>query len=486
MTGAPGTPAFRRAPELRLEGIVKSFGRTRALDHASLVVPPGSVHGLLGENGAGKTTLMRVAFGLLQPDGGEIRLDSQSQRFRSPADAIRAGIGMVHQHFTNVPAMTAAENIALGGRGLYSPTAARNRLRALADEVQLAIDPSAPAGSLSIAAQQKLEILKALHRDAAILILDEPTAVLAPSEARELLRLLSQFALRGGSVVLITHKLSEALAIADDVTVLRYGRTVYQASAAKTSADQLAAAMLGDAPPEARRIPTQPGGEPMLRLTGVTVIDSVGMTRLADASLEVRAHEIVGIAGLENSGHEVLLRAVAGRIEASRGTIWRAGSTALIPEDRQRDALVLGFSLTENLALKGAGRRRGRMMWKELRDRARELATEYDVRTPSIDARAGELSGGNQQKLVFARELSDRPSLIVAENPTRGLDIRATAGIHDRLQQAASRGAAVLVHSSDLDEVLSLSTRVVAVHEGRLTEVPNERELVGRAMLGLS
>jgi len=481
----PG-PGLRRAPELRLEGIVKNFGATRALDHASLAVPPGSVHALLGENGAGKTTLMRVAFGLLQPDSGQILLDSQSERFRSPADAIRAGIGMVHQHFTNVPAMTVAENIALGGRGLYSPTAARDRVRSLADEVQLAIDPGAPAGSLTVAAQQKLEILKALHRDAAILILDEPTAVLAPSEARELLRLLREFALRGGSVILITHKLSEALETADDVTVLRYGRTVYRASAGNSSPDQLAVAMLGAAPAEPSLVSAQPSGEPMLRLTGVTIVDGRGVTRLLDAELEVRAHEIVGIAGLENSGHEVLLRTVAGRVQPTRGTIWRGGTTALIPEDRQRDALLLGFSLTENVALKGAGRRRGRMMWKRLRDRARELAAEYDVRSPSIDARAGELSGGNQQKLVFARELSDGPSLIVAENPTRGLDIRASAAVRERLQLAAARGAAVLVHSSDLDEVLALATRVVAVHEGRLREVPNEREAVGRAMLGLS
>jgi ABC-type uncharacterized transport system ATPase subunit len=485
MSGAPPSPGSRRAPELRLEGMVKDFGRTRALDHASLVVRPGSVHALLGENGAGKTTLMRVAFGLLQPDDGQILLDQRRARLRSPAEAIRAGIGMVHQHFTNVPAMTAAENVALGGHGLYSPMAAQDRLRALAREVQLAIDPSARAGSLSIAAQQKLEILKALHRNAAILILDEPTAVLAPSEARELLRLLRQFALRGGSVVLITHKLSEALETADDVTVLRFGRTVYQAPAEKTSAEQLAAAMLGDAPPQSRDSESRPSGDPMLRLTGVTIVDSRGVIRLADANLEVRAHEIVGVAGLENSGHEVLLRAVAGRTAATHGTIWRGGSTALIPEDRQRDGLVLGFSLAENLALKGAGQRRGRMMWKRFRDQARELAAEYDVRTSSVEARAGDLSGGNQQKLVLARELSDRPSIIVAENPTRGLDIRASAAVHERLQEAAAHGAAVLVHSSDLDEVLALATRVVAVHEGKLTEVPNERESVGRAMLGL-
>lgn len=479
------SPHSRRAPELRLEGIVKDFRRTRALDRASLTVRPGRIHALLGENGAGKTTLMRLAFGLLQPDAGDILLDGRSVRFQSPADAIRAGIGMVHQHFTNVPAMTAAENIALGGHGLYSPAAARERLRSLAEEVQLAIEPTALAGSLSISAQQKLEILKAFDRNAAILILDEPTAVLAPSETRELLKLLRRFAARGGSVVLITHKLSEALATADDVTVLRYGRTVHQGTAETTSADQLAAAMLGDAPSEPDSVTNPPSGEPRLRVTAVTAIDSRGVVRLADANLEVRAHEIVGVAGLENSGHEALLRIVAGRMEATRGTVWRAGTTSLIPEDRQRDALILGFSLTENLALKDAGRRRGRMNWKPLRERTSALAKEYDIRTSSVDARAGDLSGGNQQKLVLARELSDEPSIIVAENPTRGLDIRAAAAVRDRLREAAARGAAILIYSSDLDEVLAVATRVVAVHHGRLTEVPNERESVGRAMLGL-
>ena len=486
MTDVMRNPASRRAPELCLQEIVKSFGRTRALDHASLTVRPGSIHALLGENGAGKTTLMRLAFGLIQPDDGNILLDQRSVRFRSPADAIRAGIGMVHQHFTNIPAMTAAENIALGGHGLYSPAAARARVRALAEQVQLALDPSARAGSLSIAAQQKLEILKALDRNAAILILDEPTAVLAPSEARDLLRLLRQFALQGGSVVLITHKLSEALETADDVTVLRFGRTVYQAPTDTTSADQLAAAMLGESPSESVTGTDRPTGEVMLRMAGVTIVDSSGVPCLADASLEVRAHEIVGVAGLENSGHEMLLRAVAGRMKPTHGTIWRSGSTALIPEDRQRDALVMGFSLTENLALKGAGPRRGRMRWSHLRHRARELAAEYDIRTSSVDAHADELSGGNQQKLVLARELSDGPSIIVAENPTRGLDIRAAAAVRARLREAAARGAAVLVHSGDLDEVLALATRVIAVHDGRLIEAPNEREAVGRAMLGLA
>ena len=485
MSDGPSSPQSRRAPELRLEGIVKDFRRTRALDRASFTVRPGKIHALLGENGAGKTTLMRLAYGLLQPDAGEIVLDGRRVRFQSPADAIRAGIGMVHQHFTNVPAMTAAENIALGGHGLYSPGAARARLRTLAEEAQLTIDPTALAGSLSISAQQKLEILKAFDRNAAILILDEPTAVLAPSETRELLKLLRRFAVRGGSVVLITHKLSEALSSADDVTVLRYGRTVYQGTAEATSAEQLAAAMLGDAPSEPVSVPSAPSGELRLQVTAATVLDSHGVVRLADANLEVRAHEIVGLAGLENSGHEALLRIVAGRMEATRGTVWRGGTTSLIPEDRLRDALILGFSLTENLALKGAGRRRGRMNWMRLRDRAIELASEYDVRASSIDARASDLSGGNQQKLVLARELSDGPSIIVAENPTRGLDIRAAAAVRERLREAAARGAAILIYSSDLDEVLAIATRVVAVHHGRLTEVPNERESVGRAILGL-
>ena len=485
MSTPPPSTGPRRAPELHLEGVVKDFGRMRALDHASLLVRPGSVHALLGENGAGKTTLMRIAFGLLEPNEGRLLLDRRSVHLRSPADAIRAGIGMVHQHFTNVPAMTAAENVALGGHGLYSAAAAADRLRTLADEVQLAIDPSAPAASLSIAAQQKLEILKALHRNAAILILDEPTAVLAPSEARDLLRLLRDFAHRGGSVVLITHKLSEALGTADDVTVLRYGRTVFYGPAEQASADELATAMLGGSLSASAPATCLPSGGPLLRMRGVTIVDARGVTRLADADLDVGAHEILGVAGLENSGHDVLLRAVAGRIGVTRGTIWRGGPTALIPEDRQRDGLVLGFSLAENLALKGAGQRRGRIMWRQLRDKARELAAEYDVRAISVDSRAGELSGGNQQKLVLARELSDRPAIVVAENPTRGLDIRASSAVRQRLQAAAAHGAAVLVHSSDLDEVLALATRVVALHEGQLTAVPNEREVVGRAMLGL-
>jgi len=476
----------RSTPSLRLEEIAKSFGSTRALDAARLDVAPGTVHAVLGENGAGKTTLMRIAFGLLQPDAGRIILDDREVRFDSPASAIDAGIGMVHQHFTNVPAMTVAENIALGGHGLFSGAKAAAAVRAIALETQLPLDPDALAGSLGVGAQQRLEILKALARRARTLIMDEPTAVLAPAEAKELLSWLRSFADRGGSVVLITHKLSEALGVADQVTVLRYGRTVLSADASQVSADRLAVAMLGAPPTIAVPASGVAPGDVVLRLAAVGVCDAQGRERVADANLEVRQHEIVGVAALEDSGHQLLLRAIAGRVVVNRGTLERRGAVALVPEDRQRDALILGFSLTENVALKNAGQRRGRIDWPARRIAAKELGVEYDVRAPSVDSAASSLSGGNQQKLVLARELSDRPAVIVAENPTRGLDIRATAAVHARLRDAAAAGAAVIVYSSDLDEVLALATRVVAVHLGRLREVPNDREAAGRAMLGLA
>jgi simple sugar transport system ATP-binding protein len=475
----------RSAPSLRLEDIAKNFGSTRALDAARLVVVAGTVHAVLGENGAGKTTLMRIAFGLLQPDAGRIILDDREVRFDSPARAIDAGIGMVHQHFTNVPAMTVAENIALGGHGLFSRASAAAAVRSIALETQLPLDPDALAGSLGVGGQQRLEILKALARRARILIMDEPTAVLAPAEAKELLSWLRSFANRGGSVILITHKLSEALGVADQVTVMRYGRTVLSSDASQVSADRLAVAMLGAPPTIAAPVAGAAAGDVVLRLAAVGLSDAQGLERVVDANLEVRKHEIVGVAALEDSGHQLLLRAIAGRVAVKRGTLERRGAAALIPEDRQRDALILGFSITQNLALKNAGRRRGRIDWPERRSAAEELSVEYDVRAPSVDSAASSMSGGNQQKLVLARELSDRPTVIVAENPTRGLDIRATAAVHARLRDAAAAGAAVIVYSSDLDEVLSLATRVVAMHLGRLREVPNDREAAGRAMLGL-
>ncbi len=476
-----------RAPSLRLERITKSFGATRALDGAELLVRSGTVHAVLGENGAGKTTLMRVAFGLLQPEAGRIFLDDREVRFDSPARAIEAGIGMVQQHFANIPAMSVAENIALGGHGRYSRARAAADVRSISRETQLPLDPDARVESLGVGAQQRLEILKALARRARLLIMDEPTAVLAPAEAKDLLSWLRSFADEGGSVILITHKLSEALSIADEVTVLRYGATVFSSAARDTTTHRLAEAMLGapEGTPDVNDAPAATG-EIVLRLSSVTVADVHGVERVFDANLEARQHEIVGVVALEDSGHQLLLRAIAGRVNPVRGMLERRGVPALIAEDRHREGLILGFSLTENVALKGAGRRRGRIDWRERRESTQRLIRAYDVRAPSADVGASALSGGNQQKLVLARELSDRPAVIVAENATRGLDIRATAAVHARLRAAAAGGAAVIVYSSDFDEVLALATRVVAVHAGRLVEVPNDREAAGRAMLGLA
>jgi simple sugar transport system ATP-binding protein len=470
---------------LRLQAIEKAFGGIRALNGASLSLRSGTVHAVLGENGAGKTTLMRIAYGLIQPDGGQIFVHDREVRFRSPAAAIRHGIGMVHQHFTAIGRMTVAENIALGSRGLFSREQAAARVRALEKRTGLALDPNAQASTLAIGAQQRLEILKVLAHDARILIMDEPTAVLAPAESEDLLRWLRAFADAGGSVVLITHKLREALSVSDDITVLRYGRTVLTTSSRGAVASELARAMLGAAPPPPPAAELIPSSRVVLRVTDLTLRDERNRSRIDRATFELRSGEILGIVALENSGHQLLLRAVARRIPPLAGRIESDGPVAFIPEDRQRDAIVMSFPLTENVALKGSGVARGRMRWSIWRARTQALMRDFDVRAPSPNVAAKTLSGGNQQKLVLGRELADAPSLVVAENPTRGLDIRATADIHNRLRLAAVGGAGVVLYSSDLDEVLTLATTVVAVHAGKLRTVPNDRESAGRAMLGL-
>lgn len=471
---------------LQLSGIEKRFGDVVALDRADFTLRQGSVHALLGENGAGKTSLMRIAFGMVQPDAGAVRVDGRPMRFRSPADAIANGIGMVHQHFTHVAAMTVAENVALGGRGLYRSAEAERRVEELGAQTGLSLDARSRAGDLPVSAQQRLEILKALARNARILILDEPTAVLVPAEAEDLLSWLRAFATRGHSVVLITHKLREALAIADDVTVLRRGRSVLTTTADRVTPDDLATAMLGDTVVPASAPPALTEGAVAVRLDNVTIRDERGVVRVSEATAEIRGGEIVAIAGVEHSGHHELLQTIAGRHQPSSGRLERSGAVAYVPEDRHRDALVLGFTLVENVALKGAGARRGRMNWSALRALTGELVAEHDVRPGHVDLPARSLSGGNQQRLVLARELSGRPSLLVAENPTRGLDVRASAAVHARLRAAAAAGLAVIVHSSDLDEALALSTRILVVHAGRVVEVPRDRDRVGRAMLGLA
>jgi simple sugar transport system ATP-binding protein len=473
-----------RPPALALTGITKRFGRVTALEGADLVVGAGTVHALLGENGAGKTTLMRVAFGLLEPDAGQILVHGEPTQMTSPSRAISCGIGMVHQHFTNVGSMTVAENTALGGRGLLRHREITARVTAIGQETGLVLDPDARAENLPVGAQQRLEIVKALAREARILILDEPTAVLAPSEADALLSWLRDFAASGGTVVLITHKLPEALSIAESVTVLRRGRTVMTSLAAATNARALALAMVGEDVRESTSSLAAAVGPPVVRADRLTLHNEQRVPVVSDATFEVRGSEIVGIAAVEGSGQRDLLRALAGRARTTTGTLTRPLTVGFIPEDRHRDALVLDFTATENVALRDAHVRHGRMKWKSARGRAEALIEAFEVRgTPATRAR--DLSGGNQQKLVLARELDGGPELLVAENPTRGLDVRAAAAVHGHIRAAAHRGAAVVIHSTDLDELLSLATRVLVLHGGRLREIPIDRDLVGRAMLGV-
>ena len=484
----PATPA------VALVDVVKRFGTVAALDGANLSVRPATVHALLGENGAGKTTLMRIAFGMIRPDTGRLVVQGRPVAWRSPADAIAAGLGMVHQHFTLVPAMTVAENVELGASATsgwrFDQRAAEEHTRALGRASGLDVDPEARVAELPIAAQQRIEILKALSRDARILILDEPTAVLAPRETEELLRWLRTYSTSGGTAILITHKLREALAVADDVTVLRRGRTVFTARRSEAEESSLTQAMIGgELDARARRTGLSPSpapstSEPVVVLDRVVASDAERRETIR-ATFTVRAGEVVGVAGVEEAGQHTLLRVLAGRIQPTSGQLIQPATIGFIPEDRQREGLVLDFSLVENVALRGAGERRGCMPWPALRERTAALVYEHDVRASRVTIPARTLSGGNQQRLVLARELEGQPALVVAENPTRGLDVRATADVHDRLRAARDAGAAVVLYSSDLDEVLTLATRALAVHAGSVREVAPEKDLVGRAILGL-
>ncbi len=498
---APKSAAESLRPlALALRGVHKQFGTTIALNDVSLEVRAGTIHALLGENGAGKTTLMRVAFGLISPDRGTVEVAGRTESAGlTPTRALAAGVGMVHQHFSLVSAMTVAQNIALGGRGLFAPSKVDAQIRRIGERTGLVLDPHVMVSELSVSAQQRCEIVKALARDVRVLILDEPTAVLAPDEAQTLLRWLRAFVQESPehAVVLITHKLRDALSVADDVTVLRRGARVASGAASTFTEDTLAEAMLGA---DARGTPVgyevlpgvvthaDSGGahHEVLSVDRISVADARGIERIHQVSFHVRAGEIVGLAAVEGSGQEQLLRAVAGLLPLRSGRLHAPADIGFVPEDRHRDALLLDASLTENLALRDAGTRRGRMDWLALARRTTKLLGSRDVRAASARVHARTLSGGNQQKFILARALEQAPPLLVVENPTRGLDFRATTAVHAALNEARNAGTAILLYSSDLDEVLSLSDRVLAMHNGRLREVPRDREAVGRAMLGVA
>ena len=487
-------------PRLELRGIAKRFGSVQALRGADFALAPGEVHALLGENGAGKTTLMRVAAGIERADAGTLVLDGRERApARSAHEARRFGIAMVHQHSSAIPSLTVAENLALAADDWpVHPAKLRSRALELMERTRLPLDPDTYAGRLSVSLKQRLEILKALAADARILLLDEPTAVLAPAETEALLELVRAFtAERGGSVVIITHKLDEALLVAHRVTVLRRGAVTAMGAAREFTAGDLVRAMLGEVemPADRSSAPARSGPhvQTLVRAEALDLPRESGYgVALRQGSFTVRAGEILGIAAVEGNGQRELLRAVAGLVHPLRGRLDVVWPVGFVPEDRTTEGLVPVMSLAENVTL-GLGDeaawvrpgRLGRVDWRAARRRTAELVARFGIRAAGPDAPAATLSGGNQQKLVVARALERAPRVLVAENPTRGLDVRAAAAVHAHLRAAAEGGAAVLVHSSDLDEVLALATRVLVVAGGTVLDPgPSPtRDAVGELML---
>jgi ABC-type uncharacterized transport system ATPase subunit len=486
-----------------------------SLEDASLEVREGELLAVVGENGAGKTSLMNVLYGLYQPDAGELSVRGQPVRFKSPRDAIARGIGMVHQHFMLVPTLTVAENVVLGReptrRGLFDLERAVSEVAATCARFGFQLEPRARVDTLTVGSQQKVEIVKALHRGAQVLVLDEPTAVLTPQESDELAQVMRGLVAQGRTVVLISHKLKEVLGVADRVAVMRRGRVVAEVRAAETTVGQLANLMVGEGPrPGAdtvvERAPATSVGEVLLEASGLQAVGDNGRPALRGVDLTVRAGEIVGIAGVDGNGQRELAEVVTGLrpLTSGSGTLLggplagltparaRERGVGHVPEDRLRRAVVKAFSVEENVAL---GRHTrppfAKGPWLDFagrRERTLALLAGYDVRPPDPTLPLARLSGGNQQKVVVARELDAKPRLLVVVQPTRGLDIGAVAHVQAKLREARAHGAGVLLVSLDLEEVLALSDRVYVLFEGRVTghftrPDYDEREL-GRRMLG--
>jgi general nucleoside transport system ATP-binding protein len=478
------------APLLELRGITKQFPGVLANDHVDFELRKGEVHALLGENGAGKSTLMNILYGLYHPDEGEIRLNGKPVRIGSPNDAINLGIGMVHQHFMLIPVMTVAENIVLANEPTNGPfldlAGAEERVRELSSQFGLAVRPEARVSSISVGMQQRAEILKALYRGAEILILDEPTAVLTPQEASELFAITRSLQADGRSIIFISHKLNEVLEIADRITVLRQGKRVDTVSREGATPEGLARLMVGREVVLRVDKPKAEPGETLLAVKELSVLDDRDLPACRGVSLEVKAGEIVGLAGVDGNGQSELIDALTGLRKVEAGQIVVAGKDMTnarardsldlgvghIPEDRQVRGLVLDFTLAENLALhdfrKEPDSKWGWLYPKRLVQRAAGLLKEFDVRGGRPQTLASALSGGNQQKVVIAREVSRDPNLLVAAQPTRGLDVGAIEFVHRRLVQERDEGRAILLVSFELDEILSLSDRILVIYEGRI------------------
>jgi general nucleoside transport system ATP-binding protein len=506
----PDQPADRiAAPALEMRGITKRYPGVVANDGIDLEVRPGEIHALLGENGAGKSTLMNVLYGLARPDEGQILLDGEVIDIKDPTDAIDRGISMVHQHFMLVPVLTVAENVLLGkeamrGRIFLDTREARRRIRELGERFGFDLDPDARVGDLSVGWQQRVEILKALYRDARILVLDEPTAVLTPQETVEVFAVLRRLAAEGHSIIFISHKLYEVLEVADRITIIRRGKVVGSRLPGETDEDDLAELMVGrEVQLTVDRGESHPA-DAMLQVNDLRVRGDRGAEHVAGVSFEVRAGEILGIAGVAGNGQDELVEAVMGLRQPSGGSIILDGvdvtpdgprdlhekKVSFVPADRHRFGLVLSFPLTDNVVLtdyyaepysRGVVRNEA-----AIARRAAEAIEQYDVRTPGVSVTAGTLSGGNQQKLIVAREFDRDLKLLVLDQPTRGLDVGSIEFIHKQIIRKRDAGTAVLLVSAELDEVLEISDRIAVMYRGRIVDVVDGRtankEAVGLLM----
>jgi ABC-type uncharacterized transport system ATPase subunit len=491
---------------LQMMGITKRFPGVIANQDVHLDVRTGEVHGLLGENGAGKTTLVNILYGLLQPDEGQIEMDGAPVTIRSPREAMAHGIGMVHQHFMLVPDMTVAENVALGLKSAHAPLAGLGdvsaRVTELSKRYHLKVHPEDMIEDLSVGMQQRVEILKLLYRGAKLLVLDEPTSVLTPPEWEELSGVLRSLVEEGRSAIFITHKLDELLSVADRCTVLRDGSVVGTVDVAGSNKATLARMMVGREVVLRVERPVLEPGEPVLQVADLSLVDERGKARLEELNFAVREREILGVAGVDGNGQHELVEVLIGLRRPTTGRISINGqhvpnltprefgdrSGAVIPADRQRAALALDLSLMENLMMREFGEppftRRGILSLGTMKDRSDSLVGEYDIRTPSVLVRMRQLSGGNQQKTVLARELMRSPKLLIASQPTRGLDVGAMEYVYRRLLEHKKGGGATLLISTELDEILSLSDRIAVIVEGRFLRILDAAE-VDPEVLGL-
>lgn len=492
---------------LKMQDITKTFPGVVANDHVNIECKKGEVLGLLGENGAGKTTLMNILYGLYPPDEGEVFIDGERVVINTPCEAIANGIGMVHQHFKLVDTLTVIENVILGmpdNKTVLDYGPAKKKLKQLCEEYELFVDPDAEVWKLPVGQQQWVEILKALYRNCKVLVLDEPTAVLTPAESDQLARAIRRITEQGRSVVFISHKLREVMEITDNVTVIRDGTVVGTIATKDATQDILAEMMVGrPISIERKDRPVMDTSEVVLDMAGVNVTDDRGVHALKDFTLQVRAGEIVGVAGVDGNGQRELAECISGLRKPTSGTITIkdkpitgviADPTIMgfIPEDRQKTGLVLDFSVAENLLIKeylnAPYTKRGILQYNEIRKHADEMIEKYNVKTPNCDVKAKALSGGNQQKVVVAREMNPKPVFDMAAHPTRGLDLGAVTNVHDILLKERNRGAAVLFISAELQEIMAVADRIIVLYSGEIMgELVGEtadQNLIGRMMLG--